>query len=68
MMIGNMSKIIAVIVLLFSIITNTCYDTGTNGEKIKETYREITYLAPGGSYTIGESVDKIYYHVHGLLK
>ncbi|MBN1388052.1 MAG: SGNH/GDSL hydrolase family protein [Bacteroidales bacterium] len=52
-----MSKIIGIIVLLFSTITSTCYDTNNTDDEMKETDREVTYLALGDSYTIGESVD-----------
>lgn len=57
MIIGIMSKIIGIIVLLFSTITSTCYDTNNTDDEMKETDREVTYLALGDSYTIGESVD-----------
>lgn len=52
-----MSKIVGIIVLLFSTITSTCYDVDSSDNEMKETGREITYLALGDSYTIGESVD-----------
>ncbi len=52
-----MSKIIGIIVLLFSTITSTCYDVNSSDNNMKETGREITYLALGDSYTIGESVN-----------
>jgi len=52
-----MSKIVGIIVLLFSTITSTCYDVNSSDNEMKETGREITYLALGDSYTIGESVD-----------
>lgn len=57
MIIGIMSKIVGIIVLLFSTITSTCYDVNSSDNEMKETGREITYLALGDSYTIGESVD-----------
>ena len=52
-----MSKIVGIIVLLFSTITSTCYDVNSTDDEMKEPEREITYLALGDSYTIGESVD-----------
>ncbi len=57
MIIGIMSKIVGIIVLLFSIITSNCYDVNSTDDEMKENGSEITYLALGDSYTIGESVD-----------
>jgi len=57
MIIVIMSKIIGIIVLLFSIFTSTCYDVNSNDNEMKDARREIKYLALGDSYTIGESVD-----------
>ena len=57
MIIGIVSKIIGIIVLIFSTITSTCYDINSTDDEMKETNREITCLALGDSYTIGESVD-----------
>lgn len=57
MIIGIMYKILGITVLLISNLLSTCYDTNYTENDMNEIGREITYLALGDSYTIGESVD-----------
>lgn len=52
-----MIKITVITVLLFNTLTNTCYDIHSTDNEMGKINREITYLALGDSYTIGESVD-----------